>query len=413
MSIATLGYVPYLRPGSLLFTLIAFRHLQSDRSKEKTLVDLYGTAGGRKRNLFGENVASVAERAFGGSVPPGDVLLKHTLFGVYSRALPPTVAAAWSDSLIVGSRRHNARTLLRTSSPRTFQLITKHLRSCHQCIAEDVALFGFGQWRVLHQIPSLFFCPAHGHPLCEEAKGDNAGNVWQYLLPCGKQFDRAYIPRWAASDGHATYLELWTDLFDGKLPVLSSHAWAAYMDLVRAKVGDLGSAQAAIETTIRRTWSADSASIKSMLGSQIKINFVHAELSHNSAPVRLAQKLIVLGAATALGILPPNADGDSQLRLDLGLSYEKTSATTPQAQLRAFLLDAGLPASLVPFLLTDQKISEIARAAGLHRGKIWRAIEKIPDQLLEEICDTREWSRRAWIKNEFQRRRDKRPSRIS
>ena len=415
MSIATLGYVPYLRPGSLLFTLIAFRRLQTGRRcKNKILVDLYGTTGGRKRNLFGENVATVAKRAFGDSVPPRDVLLKHTLFGLYSRALSPPVAAAWSNALIIGSRSHKAQRILRTpNASDNFLLITKNLRSCPQCVAEDIDLFGFGQWRILHQIPSLLFCPEHGHPLNEEARGDNAGNVWQYILPQGKHLDRGHRASWAASDGHSTYLELWTHLFDGKLPTLISHAWATYMDFVVAQIGDLLSAEAEIKNAIHKTWSTDSASIKSILGTQIKEDFIHAELSHNSAPARLAQKLIILGATSTLGITPRKTDETSQLRLDLSSEFVNISDLPLQARLRRFLLDAGLPGSLVPFLLTNHKTTDVAKAAGVHRGRVWSTTERIPDQLLEEIASAQEWSSQSWITNELQRRRDKRPSRFS
>lgn len=415
VSTATLGYAPYLRPGALLFTLIAFRYLQTGRSnKNKILVDLYGTNGGRKRNLFGENVATVAKRAFGSSVSPKDVLLKHTLFGVYSRALSPPVAAAWSDALVIGSRSHHVRKILRDYNSRTqFHLATQNLRSCSQCVEEDIDLFGYGQWRILHQIPSLLFCPEHGLSLSEEVCGDSTGNLWQYVLPQGKHPHGTHRLSWAASDGHSTYLGLWTQLFDGRLPVLTSHAWATYMDFVVAQIGDLASAQAEIKNAIRRTWSTDSASIESTLGSQIKKGFIHAELSHHSAPARLAQKLIVLGATSALGITLLKSDEASQLRLDLSSEFRNASTLTLRAQLRSFLLDAGLPGWLAPFLLTDQNITEVARAASVHRSCIWRATVGIPDLLLEEIASAREWSRQSWVANERQRRRDKLPPRFS
>lgn len=414
MSAATLGYVPCLRPGAILFTLIAFRNLQLGHShKEKTLIDLYGTAGGRKRNLFGENVATVSECAFGGSISPRDVLLKHTFFGVYSRALSPSTEAAWSDALITGSQPRKYRMILRNNNSRArFHLATRHLRSCFQCVAEDIDAFGFGQWRVLHQIPSLLFCPDHGHPLVVEARGDSAGNVWQYLLPQGKHPDHSERAPWIASDGHATYLKLWTQLFEGRLTVLTSHAWAAFMDLVVARIGDLASAQAEIEQVIRRTWSADSLGVKSILGHQIKEHFIHAELSHDSAPARLAQRLIVLGATSALGIIPLKTNGASQLGLDLSSGSRNIHAASLQLVLRSFLLDVGLPAWLAPFLLADQNVTDVARAARVHRGSIWRAVERIPDKLLEEIASAQQWSSQAWVTTERQRRLDKRPSRV-
>lgn len=410
MSIANLGYAPYLRPGALLFTLTAFRHFQIGRGcKGKANDDLFGNIGNRKRNLFGEHVANVAERAFGNSLTPEDVLLKHTLFGVYSRALPPTIATAWSAGIIAESKSHNIPKLL-SYSPRLLRLVTRDLRSCPRCVAEDTALCGFGQWRVLHHIPSVLFCPEHGLPLNEEAQGDFFGDLWQYVLPHGRNTSPVSRAPWAASDGHATYLRLWTKLFDGELPVLRGHAWAAYMDHVTDQLGDAAPTQ--IENTIRKTWSIDSVNIKSALGPQIKKDFVRSELSHDSSPARLAQKLIVLGATTAMGIVPLQIDETSQLRLDLSYQVENNGAVPLQAQFRDFLLDASLPGSMAELLMTFQYVREIARTADIHRNRIRRTIERIPDELLDRIASAQNWPSRSWVANERFRRRDKRLSRL-
>lgn len=412
MSTATLGYVPHLRHGAMLFTLIAFRNGHTRRSIKSILDDFYGTIGGRKRNLFGKNVSIVAKRAFGGSVSPMDVLLNHTFFGAYSRALSSSVAGAWSDALITGSSSHRYQRFLRSDSPRArFNLVTQNLRSCSRCVAEDIDEYGFGQWRVLHQIPAIHFCPYHGRPLVEEARGDSSGCVWQLLLPQGKHPDGAGRASWAASDGHATYLKLWAQLFEGQLLVLTSHAWAAFMDLVVARVGGLAAAQAEIEGAVHRTWSTDSTSIKYAIGHQVKEDFIHAELSHYSAPARLAQKLIILGAASALGIIPPNTEETSQLGLDLSSGPWNTHADTLQLALRSFFLESGLQASLAPKLLTNQSLASIARDTGVHGVTVRKAIERIPDKLLEEVASARQWSNRAWVTSECRRRRDKRPSR--
>lgn len=409
VSSTKLGYVPYLRPGALLFTLAAFRHFQlSGRNPETILVDLYGTSGGRKRNLFGERVATISKRVFGSSVPPREVLLRHTFFGVYSRTMSPAAAMAWSDALIAGDRSHKVQSVLRNYDAFTqFHLVTRNLRSCPQCVSDDITAFGFGQWRILHQIPALHFCPEHGLPLNDEAYGGIAGSVWKSILPQGRISSPAEISSWAASDGHSTYLDLWTQLLEGKLPVITSHAWAAYMDLVVSKIGDLDSAKAEIETTIRRTWSTDIEQIRSGIGRHIMERFIHAELSHNSAPVRIAQKLIVLGAASAIGIELPAVEGSSQLRLDLSSRLYEESAVPLQEQLRRFLLDAALPGALAPFLLTDRNTAQIAKDSDVHRRNVWRTMQKIPSHLLDEIASSQEWSAKSWVTIELKRRNQK------
>ena len=406
VSQVTLGYVPSLRPGALLFTLAAFRYSQTGRrDKNAVLVDLYGTAGGRKRNLFGESVATISKRAFGDLVPFRDVLLRHTFFGVYSRAMSPAASAAWSDALIAGDRSHRAQKVLRNfNSSGQFHLVTRSLRSCPQCVADDIDAYGFGQWRILHQIPALFCCPEHGLALNDEVSGGVAGNVGQYALPRGKISTPANRIPWAASDGHSTYLHLWTQLLEGKLPVVTSHAWAAYMDVVVSRVGGIASARTEIESTIRRTWSTGIENITSLTGRHIVENFIHAELSHNSAPVRLAQKLVVLGAISALGIDLPTTGESSQLSLDLSSKFDEYSEPSLQERLRRALLDVALPGSLAPLLLTDRNTSQIARDASVHRSSVWKAMQKIPNRLLEEIASTTKWPAKSWVTTEIKRR---------
>ena len=408
VSTTALGYVPYLRPGSLLFTLAAFRYFQMGRrGQEVILVDLYGTTSGRKRNLFGESVATISKRAFGPSVPPREVLLRHTFFGVYSRALSPSVAATWGDALITGDRSHKVQKVLRNFDSNTqFELVTRNLRSCPQCVSDDITACGFGQWRILHQIPALLFCPEHGLPLNDEIYGGSAGSIWKSALPHGRISTPVYRIPWAASDGHSTYLYLWAQLLEGKLPVVTSHAWAAYMDLVVSKFGDIASAQAEIETTIRQTWSTGIANIRSRVGRHIMENFIHAELSHNSAPVRLAQKLIVLGAVSALGVDLPTAEEFSQLRLALGSKSHEDSAPSTQEKLRRFLLDAALPGALAPFLLSDRNTVQIARDANVHRRYVWKTMQRIPNRLLDEIASTQKWPANSWVTIELKKRKE-------
>lgn len=379
MSLATYGYAPYLRPGALLFTLAAFRYSQKGRKNHHSiLIDLSGSAGGRKRNLFGEHVAAVSLRAFGASVQPKDILLRHTFYGVYSRTLSLAASNSWAEALIVGGRSFHAKVVLRGFAPtKRLSLATRNLRSCFRCVSDDIDAHGFGQWRILHQVPSLLYCPEHGVPLSDEVIGSSAGNLWPYALPRGLRSECKHETAWAASDGHSTYLELWTRLFDGELPVLTSHAWAVYMGRIVSSFGNLASAQGEIEDTIRRMWSMDVPRIRSKLGPHIEEDFVQLELSHNSAPVRVPQKLIVLSAASALGISPVDVTDSSQLRLGLA-SGEHTSANPIESGCVTPFLMSGFPGRwLQPCRLTEalgrwQTRPEFTAGAS---GKLWKEFQ--------------------------------------
>lgn len=403
-STPALGYIPGLRHGALLFTLLAFRYLERGRTRhDQVPIEIFGTTGGQRRNLFGENVSMASDRAFGGKVSPKEILLRHTFFGVYSRALPPVAADAWASAIVERSRPRDAWTILRTN-PGSHNLATPDLRSCLQCVADDIDSFGFGQWHILHHVPALHYCPKHGCPLAIEFPTAGSGNRWRYALPRGLRPSVNTHSHYSASSGHSTYLGLWTQLLDGKLPVLAGRMWAEYMDDVVNSFGDLASANSEIEMAVEREWATSLSSIRANLGPHINENFVHFELSNNPAPARIAQKLIVLGAASTLGITPTTHVKPSQLSLSLGSSSNQAFDLPLQERLRNFLRDSMLPGTLAPFLLDDLSTSEIARNAGVHRRCIWRTMEGIPDQLLKEIASEREWSGQSWVAIERRRR---------
>lgn len=402
-----LGYIPYLRPGVLLHTLIAYRYFQMGRpSIGSVFRDFYDPITTKYFFEIGGNVTSIKNLALCGSISTNELLLKHTLFGVYSRALSPAASSVWSDALISGQDRHlSSRILRRYDSFSKIQLITSSFRSCPRCVRDDIDSFGFAQWRVLHHVPPIHCCPEHGCVLLNEGDVGN-GYVRKLALPKGTGSMQTDYSRWIGTDGHSNYLNLWSQLFDGKLSVLVSHAWAIYIDRLISEFGNLDQAKLAIESEVQRTWSTDVPKMRLEIGPHIKANFVHAELSHNSEPFRIAQKLVILGAATSLGVYPTKSDEFTQGHLGLSAKLEHEECLSLQERLRRFLHDAALPGVLAPSLLSGKPIYRIAADAGVHRRYIWRAMERIPDNLLIEISSTRSWPRESWVALEISRRRE-------
>lgn len=311
-----LGYVPFLRPGTLMFTALACGFLASGGVVEKhTLYEIYGRPGGRTRHLFGENVLSATRALFGDSLSPEEVLSRHTLFGIYSRALTQPSADWWAAEIIAGSATRWFRSPISLPSVRTnFRLATDELRSCASCMQRDVEENGFPSWHLIHLIPALHHCPYHGDLLVPEA-WNTRDEMWSLSLPTGVSTGKPTPRLESASDGYVSYLRLWVAFVEGRLPIASSHNWGRFMHFVAQRLGDLDGAVRAISNQLMQSWSARPDQFPEMLERHVLPDFIKSELQYSTSHSRIAQKLVILTACDALGVLPPLPGFSEQLSI--------------------------------------------------------------------------------------------------
>ena len=406
MSGIPLGYVPYLRPGALIFTAIAWRHLlMGGISEKKSVEEVYGHIGGRKRNLFGERVQFASKALFGKDKSPEEVLLRHTLFGVYSRALPQRAADAWAKALVDGDIGSQVRGRMRVAVARGFRFITADLRSCKTCVTQDMDEFGFPSWYVLHVLPPVHHCPAHGDALTTEIKGNVGGNMWNLRLPTGasiKNSDRRFE---SASDGYVAYLRLWKDLFEGGLLTIAADAWAHYIDLVTERMGGTENAIGELHEQLAQSWNSPPDRLHDVLGTHIQHDFLRNELEHRSAPGRIAQKLVILTACDALGILPDRGSLPEQMNMPLGSCKHIGQLQAREQLLRDALLHAGFPLAIAPGLASSLSTWEISKSTGVHRHLVQKAIKSFSASTLDELRVLPSWSKDSWLQKEMLRRR--------
>lgn len=401
-----LGYVPYLRPGALIFTAIVWRHIFNGATSElRSLEEVYGHVGGRKRNLFGERVLFASKSLFGDSLSPKDVLSRHTLFGIYSRALPQQVADQWAKEIVDGERRGGAHTQIQVSvATKGFRFSTAGLRSCKTCVMQDVDEFGFPMWHLLHALPPIHHCPHHGDVLTTEIKGNIGGNMWKLRLPTGVSMEKQDQRFESASDGYAAYLRLWIDLFEGRLPIIAADSWANCMDRVAQRMGSTEKAIDELSKQLTQSWGSPPDRLPEMLGTHIQHDFVKNELEHRTAPSRIAQKLVILAACDSLGILP--AAGDAPKQLNMPLPGGQEGQLPPKEKLlRSALLPTGFPLAIASGLASGHSTLNVGRSASVHRHQVQRAIASIPDSTLEELSVLGSWPVDSWLPKEILRRR--------
>ena len=402
MHCAQLGYVPYLRPGALLLTAIVWRHLlNGGTSESRSIEEVYGHIGGRKRNVFGERVKYASSALFGRDMAPMDVLLRHTLFGVYSRALPKRIASLWAMSLIDG-QSSRVKGMARPSSSKRFRYITEDLRSCRACINQDIDELGYPSWYVLHTLPPVHHCPMHGDPLVTEIKGSVGGNMWKLRLPTGNAIKSSALRFESASDGYAAYLRLWMDVIEGRLTTIAADAWADYVDRVTERLGGTDNAVGELCEQLTRSWELPTDRLREILGNHLQRDFVRIELEHRTALGQIAQKLVVLTACDALGIAREALP--EQMCMLLPSSESSSEVQARKLLLRSAIVDSGFPLAIASGLASGHSKLEIGKSTCVHRHTVQRFIESLPIATLVELSSLGSWAVDSWLPKELLRR---------
>lgn len=409
MDSAPLRYTPFLRPGATLFTIVCYQYLAFGRtSVTRPIAAVYGRVGGRKRNLFGIGAAKVSVNVFGSSLSAIEILQDHTLFGVYSRALDPYGASLWAKMILEEGKfeRRSFEGMLpgkvmgqRAMGPGRLELGTSELRSCASCVADDTAKFGFAAWDVLHLLPPVHHCPKHGLPLVCEAEARPGRNLWKLGLPQGKGPSGTSTKGPPPSDGYARYLQLWIELFEGRLPTAAFSAWPGYIEAAVEALGSAHEAKRALCAAVHRIWGLDAAGVSATLGGHVEKNFVDREISHTTTPTRIAQKLVLITALESLGLTPDS--GTCPVQMSLGL----TAITSSRQLLRQTVLATGYSSALADLLMSDAQRSRIKSELGLCYPRIQRIIGGFPTELLRALRAEGQWSKQSWLATELGRRK--------
>lgn len=112
----------------------------------------------KMENAYAMHAGSFSTKIFGSIVSPDELLSKHSQAGIWGKLLKEADEAHWRQALINGDSR-TANAYVPTGSSGLIR--PKLNRVCLECLEEDFALFGFGHYHVLHQIPLLQHCTRH------------------------------------------------------------------------------------------------------------------------------------------------------------------------------------------------------------------------------------------------------------
>lgn len=103
---------------------------------------------------MGFGAQRLADTNFLGLVTAQELLTKNAVFGFLNLRYEPSEAARWADlfaARVIPGSTHGA---LRHG-------LKQGLAWCPKCLELDLTRRGYGDWRVLHQLPFMSRCPVH------------------------------------------------------------------------------------------------------------------------------------------------------------------------------------------------------------------------------------------------------------
>ena len=405
-----IGYAPLLRRGDLTVNAVLFRQrVLGERSLMSAVKQTRGV-GTWRLSLFGQDATQIATHVYGDISLSARIAIENSLFGLYLSAMPTHTR----DSLL-GETGHvvlaeaSVYGLAKCGNGR---LSTSFLRSCPDCVAEDLDDRGYSAWRVVHQVPFLDHCPRHFRPLSEWR--DFASSRPSFLVgpPCHQK--RAIITYSqtrlvTASDGYATYLGLWRLISEEELPQLAIDRWCEIVGLATKRAGDVRKLTSVVKDEIERRWGLKAIAVGRLLGIGRNMS-VHDELSLSTRPGDLARRMIVFDALSSLGLTPSSEAFPAQLDLhfESRQNYLHSSAQSPLIVAKLFHVanSLGLRPSLAIALAGSPVILSAMREAGsTSHSSTYRIIEACSKELLEEIANSFPVGGRNWARQALERRR--------
>lgn len=157
-------YFPYLYPDELLGSVVARYHAHTmSPSYNNTLTELFGKRSVHQNvelpcllTVFEENTHHLLK------MTARDVAWKTTMLPYYSSYLDEAALERITEMMSNGPRR-NPMSVLGAHLQRTPP--PYELRTCSQCILEDMKRYGETYWRRSHQLRAVHFCVRHKRPL--------------------------------------------------------------------------------------------------------------------------------------------------------------------------------------------------------------------------------------------------------
>lgn len=347
--------VPFPEGTNVYGAACVYHQLWGFTNRAFTEQNIYGGRGSVART-FGANAAQLSSTIFP-HLSPREVLEQHTVFGFYSRAHTQQNADRWASALTAKSS--TSTSLFKKYIARRARVVKPECWFCADCVDEDLAEFGYGTWRCLHQLPGVDYCHKHLRLLqafCH-ACGEPYDRFTKFITPgepctvCAAPARR--VGARAPSAGAADLAADCARAAAGELFQVRPLEWAF---LLKAYARTRRDARNAVLRELSSAWDG-----KPPLG--ITRSEILKELDLLNPPGQILTRLVIYGALNRMG----QVQGKPLLQRD-----------NTEAVIQAHLADRLLPIGLTDGLLNHQLLSTLANSVGVSTARLRAAVASLP-----------------------------------
>lgn len=399
--------MPLLRPGDSVHTVFAFYHLMSNRVSYDGICAALQPGSRRNDKRRVERVCrAFTTTVFGDEQLTARVLYENTLFGALSRGLSTDAQAQIARVLVAGPQTDAPQWLLGSFASRMRSSWTRTHRACSQCVEDDLDTQGFPAWRVLHEIAQVDRCVYHGCALQPDlpSTGGRGLQTFYNRLP-----NIVRDGRWRALEGDTVprsagcnrYLRGWLRAFRGETPALAVENWIQAVASAIATTGSRGELHAVLESSIVREWECTLADVAGWLRIRSGSEFLAKELGLATHPGCLAQRIVVLGALEATGLIADSSQPQAEFLFG-EYRPQGEMAGADSSPVQAFcrtLLDAGYAPSLVDALASGIPTARVYAMDSKFASNLSQLLSFMPDELVATLFECRDWPTDAWIRS--------------
>jgi hypothetical protein len=394
--------IPYLLEGAFVDSLlIALARISDAGSARHARTGYYGRV--TKVNHWACYAERLSVSAFRGHISAEALLLKHSVWPIYSCLAGPQSAHKWAHALITGSdvKRHSNASVARTSIR-----LVRNWRACTSCAEYQRAKLGVSHWMVFHSLPGIRYCPWHKVPLvsacqtCGEPLFDPSFKALPGE-PCTKCASRPSTPAAGTpTAGELALADLYSSILDANGPDLSPLSRTALVHAARSALGNAGSDELFIGHTLKQFDCGSEAELGSVLEHALSPGTL--SLAVNAAVTASVPAALHLAlAAVALKLVPEGAETsgtesealewDGKAEQDGCDAEVQQAAAAARAAIMQLAVDANLSPTAIEVVLDGQPFAEVARRRLASLERIYTFFRSMPQQLLAPFPDLAEW----------------------
>lgn len=367
-----------LHNGAYLYTALVHLHRSSAHLLRKRTVASFSNLP-RVSGIpywMGRNVGYISRTYFGRALSPQEVLRRHTLFGFLHLAQDKAQASALEKPLISSDANE-----LHFNKERI-----DNLRWCKCCADEELDIYGFASWKVVHQITSVRICHIHGEPLLSRCNlcGTALGSVQNFRLPgdvCPKcnqsDFSGESI---VVRDAYRAHVRDIGIAFDQQNDAFRHSAWNSRVSLFISCFPSWIEAQKALNEHLCRDWGVSS------------VKDIWASL-HTPWPVRgnlfesgdryLSVRILLHNAMLVINPINPDVIGRQVLAVAQPVELSKHMEFAAFVKQHANRLE--LSGRITDALATPLGVKAAAEAAGLAYATTHYAWKKVLNSMVAEL----------------------------